>query len=332
MLHIHCGDSSADSLRAAGVAAEVMVWSDLLYIGPLPHHVPPMLWHAVRARALSKELGGAVPCVRLEQRLQRMDEAQARWQEHNEVVLWFDACLYDQTILVRQLDWFGQRNRQRTMLSLICAGEFPGIDNYHGLGQLSPEQLVSLLDTRHAVTDRQLELAARAWRALCAESPHAVAELLDADTTALPYLHDALRRHLEELPATANGLSRLESEALRAVAAGAHSLVDIFRAVSGMEPRPYFGDTSLWGCLDDLAQADTPALTVAGPGRLPRWQPPQDLSPWSITLTPFGEQLLAGEADWVATNGVDRWVGNAHVSGREGVWRWDAGGHVISRQ
>ena len=34
MLHIHCGDISADTLRKSGVPGEVTVWMDLLVEGP----------------------------------------------------------------------------------------------------------------------------------------------------------------------------------------------------------------------------------------------------------------------------------------------------------
>jgi hypothetical protein len=34
---------------------------------------------------------------------------------------------------------------------------------------------------------------------------------------------------------------------------------------------------------------------------------------------------LAGEADHLALNGVDRWIGGVHLAGPDSPWRWDEG-------
>jgi len=43
--------------------------------------------------------------------------------------------------------------------------------------------------------------------------------------------------------------------------------------------------------------------------------------------------VLAGKADHVALNGVDRWIGGVHLDGPDSRWRWDEGteGIVASR-
>lgn len=40
-------------------------------------------------------------------------------------------------------------------------------------------------------------------------------------------------------------------------------------------------------------------------------------------LTERGEAVLAGEADFIATNGIDLWLGGVHLCDKEGLWRWD---------
>ena len=67
--------------------------------------------------------------------------------------------LFDQLILAWHLDWFARRDLGRTRLSLICIGQFPGVEPFHGLGQLSPAQLASLLGTRQLVTTGRLRSA-----------------------------------------------------------------------------------------------------------------------------------------------------------------------------
>lgn len=323
MLHVHCGDTSADALRRSGVPGEVIVWCDLLTEGPILRDVPWDAWLAARAESLARSLGGEVEETTCGQWLSDQELRLGEFAKHEEVVLWFDACLFDQTILIRHLDWFSQQSLRKTRLSLICIGEFPGFRKFKGLGELTPEQLVSLLDTRREVTREETALAVRAWAAIGSQDPRSVEALLAEDLGALPYLREALLRHLQRFPSARNGLDRLEQEALEVIAAGSAKLVEIFWRVSDMEEHPYFGDTTLWGVLDTLAAARVPLLDVQGPGPLPRWNPPSDLSAWTVSISQTGREVLSGKCDAVKLNGIDRWVGGVHVCGEDADWRWD---------
>ena len=322
MLHVHCGDSSANALRASDVPGEVIVWCDPVVEGPTPVGLGEDEWRAVRARYLAAgEPGKGEGCRKW---LAQQDEAIAQFREYGEVVLWFDACLFDQTILVRLLDWFGARDLGRTKLSLICIGAFPGFERFRGLGELTGEQLASLLPLRQEVTPAQLALASEAWAAYGSADPIAIEALTVKDTSALPFLHAALLRHLERFPSVRNGLSRLEDEVLDAVAGGRTRLDEIFREVSDKEERPFFGDTTVWAVLADLARGAQPLVTADGPSALPRWWTPAvDLGAWTVRATDAGRQVLAGKADWVALRGIDRWIAGVHLSGSDAVWRYD---------
>ena len=169
------------------------------------------------------------------------DAALAGYADHDEVVLWFEHDLFDQLLLIRHLDWFGRRNRGKTVLSLICIGAFPGVEPFHGLGQLSAEQLASLVGTRSDVTTDQMTLARRAWSAFTSSDPGHIERLLDTDTSALPFLDGALRRHLQEFPAASNGLSRTEHQILAVLdSRGPLSPDRLFRATQQLERRRSF--------------------------------------------------------------------------------------------
>jgi hypothetical protein len=49
-------------------------------------------------------------------------------------------------------------------------------------------------------------------------------------------------------------------------------------------------------------------------------------------LTDAGARVLAGEADHVRLNGIDRWIGGVHLRGRHPRWRWDDGTETIAVQ
>jgi hypothetical protein len=49
-----------------------------------------------------------------------------------------------------------------------------------------------------------------------------------------------------------------------------------------------------------------------------------------VGLTGDGARVLAGEADHVTLNGIDRWIGGVHLTGRDVRWRWDEGRECLT--
>jgi len=330
LLHIHCGDSSADSLRKSAVGGKVITWYDPLVEGPTPAGVSPEDWLRLRARNLLSFFETEAQAA---QALQGMDAHLFAYRDFAETVLWFDACLFDQLILIRQLDWFAQQNMDGKRLSLICIGAFAGHSRFHGLGELKPEELASLLDTRQVVSSAEIALATRAWAAYRAPDPLLIERLLSGDTAALPFLGPALVRHLERFPSSRNGLSRLESEALTAIAAGHLSLWGIMKAASELEYPAFFGDSYLFAVLESLTEGPRPLLTehgLASYRHLQRSQWPIDKSTYGLTKD--GIAVMEGSADWIALRGgIDRWLGGVHLQGPESPWRWDEEGRRLVR-
>jgi hypothetical protein len=188
-------------------------------------------------------------------------------------------------------------------VELICIGSFPGRPGFHGLGELEPSELASLWPVRAAVTPEQVHLARDAWDVVRGGDPQAVARVAATPDERLPYLAPALRRLLEELPGTRDGLGRTERQLLAAVAGGARSRADAFLAAMRAEEAPFMGDTTAFARLDDLTGL------VAGNG--------------ALRLTEDGEAVLAGRADRVELIGFDRWIGGLHVTADGELWRWD---------
>ena len=322
LLHVHCGECSAQSLRSSGVGGEVIVWDDPLIEGPAPADVSPTDWLRLRAENLRRFFPTEADAVRA---IAGMDERLCRFRAFDEVVLWFDACLFDQIILIRQLHWFAREGLGDCKLSLICIGEFPGFAHFQGLGELNPPDLASLLPLRHEVSDAETALAIQAWAAYRAPDPTGIERLLQDDTSVLPYLGPALRRHLERFPSRRNGLSRLEGEALAAIASGEQCLWAIMRAAAEREYPAFFGDAYLFALLEALTCAPHPLLLEEGLSSF-RHMPQRD---WPLinaryTLTDDGKAVLDGEADWIALHGhIDRWLGGVHLLGADSPWRWD---------
>lgn len=332
MLHVHTGDAAAETLTKAGVEGTQAVWTDVLTVGPLSVDLDTASARCQRAEVLSASTGGARTPEQCLRRLCRQGEALHAWREHDEVVIWTDSCLYDQTILVRLLTWFSAFPEALPRLRLICLDSHPSVPVFHGLGQLSPAQLAAQLPSRAAVTAAQLRGSQRAWEALCQPSPHDLEALAAQPHPELPFLGTALRRWLELYPATENGLCRLQQEVLEALAErGPMAPPALFTAVSERERPAFFGDTMLWQMLNAMAFCRHPLLELDGSTPLPQWDT-QGIGQRRVAITATGRAVVLGLADAVRLNGIDRWLGGVRLDGTpDRDWRWNRTARRLER-
>jgi hypothetical protein len=318
MLHIVNGDATGEPLSRSGVPGTVAVWADILHEGPVRPDLDAAGWREARAQFLGRV--GYLSAADALATYAMWDAALATHSSHDEIVIWLEHDLFDQLLLTRHIEWFSRRTSGRTRLSLICIGEFPGIVPFHGLGQLGPTQLASLLSSRHEMTGAEMALGRRAWAAFTAADPEGLQQLLDEDTTTLPFLEGALRRLLEEYPAVGTGLPRTERHVLEVLTTGDRSGMELFRGVQALEDRVFMGDTTFWARVLGLARGDEP-LVVLPTAEMVSELP--DLSQTAIAITDTGRAVLAGERDWVELGVIDKWIGGVHLNGRTVPWRWD---------
>ncbi len=335
-LHITNGDCAAGTLRTF-LTDRVLVTCDVLHDGPAPL-VEGEQWHDVRARWLSSEF--EVDVARTKESLAAFDRFITEPGRHEEIVLWFEHDLFDQLLLIRTLDVLALANQygasgfltavasaeavSRTSVSLICIGEFPGVERFIGLGQLDADQLASLYPQRKAVTPDQYSLASEAWRAFRQEDPrelHALMVRLKPDSPydgTLPFLRGAIQRLFEEYPSTTNGLSRTAQAILRALDAGPLDAGVLFPRTQADELRPFMGDLGFFDIIRALASARVPLVSLDADPKT------ADLRGHSVSMTEAGRRVLAGRGDAVALNGIDEWRGGVHLAGTDrSPWRWD---------
>lgn len=306
MQHLLWSDILADALRASTVPGEILVWRDLGAYGPTPAHDTVMA--AMHAEILVED--GYFETVAAARQARASAETRlAGFHKHDEVVFWLDPCLYDHVILVQRLAWFASQDLRDTRLSLVYVRE--------NLGRNTPEELPTLLHRREPVSEAQLELGLRAWQAYRSPVPTAVEELLATDTSALPDLARAFTDHLERFPSTRDGLGSVDRVVLeRAAQLGRTRLAHLIG--SSLGALPYLSD--------GLAATHARQMTFC-PHPLLRLH---DAAEWpakyegDIEITPLGREVLAGQADVVKLNGIERWLGGVHLLGPEARWRWDA--------
>jgi hypothetical protein len=319
MLHIHNGDSSAGTARES-IPGQHFAWREALVCGPVPAGLDGFEWRQIRADHLANAYD--LKYEDCERDLREQEEALRKFRDHEEVILWFEHDLFCQINLLYLLNWFAQQQPGKTKLSLICIDEFPGIEDFRGLGQLTTEQLASLLPRRREITADQFALAVQAWSAYTAADPTEIEALVSSDTAALPFLENALRKHLQRFPSVRNGLGRIENLGLELIASGQSGFVDLFWDFGKLEPTYGYGDAQFFLELKRLTMSAQPLLTnrnAAGASALPS----QSLSKSSFQITEIGKSVFRGDEDFVRLNKIDMWVGGVHLKGKEASWRWD---------
>jgi hypothetical protein len=311
VFHVTNGDATVERLRTAGLTDPVLPWRDVLHEGPVPGAMTDADRRRVRAEFIAGANWGDLPAV--------LADFEARDQllvahADRQLVLWFEADLYDQLQIIEVLDRLRRQGVPADRVTLVSAGEFPGIAHFGGLGQLEPDDLLRLREDGIAVTQEALDIAAVAWAAFTSPDPSGLASVARIVSPVLRYLGEAFGRLMQEYPALTDGLSLTQRRILLAVEGGADTAGAAFVEVGRRERRPYLGDWPCYAIIEGLASGRQPLLAL-GEGA--------DFAGRTVELTPVGREVLAGRADHLEHNGIDRWIGGVHLTGADTAWRYD---------
>ncbi len=305
-LHIRCGHDIQHGLELAGFCGEYLAFTDPFCQGPvqdLPVNTLIELRSRYIADAYSLDLADATAQAKAAYTSLQTFEAQPDTEKWQKIVLWFEHDSYDQLILAFLLSYFS-RHAPNAPLELICVDQVPGVKDFIGLGQLSPELFRYLWDNhRTPVNNAQLALGEEAWKALCSDSPEPLSRLAITGTPALPLMARALQRHLAELPDPHTGLGLTASLALQLLSETDNLTAGkLFgRYMREMEPLPWLGDLMFWAIIRELTDTWKPLIEIAS-----------DNSEWPLkvlSITPTGRHVLKGEIDALTLMKQPRWVG-----------------------
>jgi hypothetical protein len=231
ILHIVNGDQAGDKMAVAGIAP-VLPWRDILHDGPVGNDPASAVFRAARvAHIVSRGWGTE---AEISASFEARDAAfAAAARESGGLMLWFEADLYDQLQILDVLERARRSGVAAGRLSAHVIGEWPGIDRFIGLGQLTPADFAALRARAPERFDGEmLAFAAAAWRAFAAAEPTGlVAVARQSATGALRFVPAALGRWMREYPWRSDGLTLTQRRALDAARAGVSDRAGLFRAV-----------------------------------------------------------------------------------------------------
>jgi len=312
--------SSGSTLSRTGLADLVIIIFFRFVWGPLPS--PDELAAFLGPR--SKEQGSGYhwsgyvgrwsPDAR-----DRRDLALVEFCEPYETIeLWFDPHPNDQLQLIWLLDYF--RAHPETAGKLVL--RLVDFD----LMMAREEELRRWQVFDAAVTKAELEAASMSWQAYRASTPEVCVDLLSRNLSALPMLKSALVDLLAELPSGVTGLGVTEMRLLEMLARGFENTNALFHLQSPRSRR-IFQEFEIGYLLDGLAHGPKPAvaglddeLRILDRENLRDRQKAYQRS--RLSLTEFGEAIVAHEEDFSRHNPIDRWWGGTHLT-NDRLWRWN---------
>ena len=228
------GDCAVEVLSRSGVAGDTIVYADILHDGPV-RDLTADAHMTERARFIAD--AGIDTYESALRRYGSWDDALARHAAYDEVVLWVEHDLFDQLLLIRNITWLSRHGRSAGV-SLVQTDDY--------IGSMEPGALAAHYPARIRIGEEHRAVAERAWSAFVCDTPCDLQALLDTDTSPLPHLHTAIARLLEEVPAVADGLGRLDRQIRQLQEQGITDPHRMFAANAALEERIYLGDTTFF--------------------------------------------------------------------------------------
>jgi hypothetical protein len=245
ILHILNGDATANSFEDTGLDGDIMVWREVLSEGPLEENImSASFW-----RNRSEWIAGAFTDIPENYQQKVLDQLALLDEPYDEINLWFEFDLHCQANLLGVMTYL----KQRTDLSspniyLICPADYPGKENFRGMGELNGEELEYLYDNiRVQLSGFDFILAAEAWAIYVSSDVEKLKTYL-AKTGfwgSLHLLKPALEAQLQRLQINSNGLNYIEQKLLDIYNYGYKTRPQIYQAFWASEKIYGMGDMEI---------------------------------------------------------------------------------------
>jgi hypothetical protein len=244
ILHILNGDATLHGFNQTGLDGDVMVWREVLSEGPLQENISSDSFWSARSKWISKAFNETPDAYQYKV----IDELGKLNEPYQEINLWFEFDLHCQINLLGVMQMLSQKaDMSAPAIYLICPADYPGFENFRGMGELNGEQLEDLYDGRERLNEWEFELAAEAWQLYIEGDVTELEKWLNENSFwgALHLLKPALQAHLKRLQTTANGLSYIEQKLLDIYNSGIKSTSEIYTAFWDTEKIYGMGDMEI---------------------------------------------------------------------------------------
>ncbi len=303
MIHIVNGDVVEKKLINL---EKVIVWREMYDVGPFN-----LMWsneELYQNRASFFEQKLKIPSSFFVKNCMDQYNQLKELSRKEEVVLWFEHDRYDQIMMIYLLNELTSLGFQD--ISLVSIDCYPVIVPFHGLGQLTTNQLIDLLPHKKNVTAKQIEEAITVWKAYQSNDPEELKKWIQNQKHELPFLKQAVVAHLSYLPSSETGLNEVEHLTLSLISDGMVKFNHLFNKISSVRLNDGLSDFYFASLLNELMVGKYPLIT--SDSNLPNFEHP--ISTATLGITQNGLDVLKGKSSRFDSVGMDWWIGGVHIN------------------
>jgi len=303
MNHIVNGDVVGQKIK--DLDGDIIVWREMYDFGPF--NLTWSLEETYKNRAIFFEEKLGIPSEFFIKNCHDQYNLLNELSRLEEIVLWFEHDRYDQLMLIYLLTELSTLGFKK--IAMVSINKYPGIEPFHGLGQLTSDQLIELLKYKKEITNEQIQEAKSAWEAYQSNEPDEINHFIVNTKQYLPFLRQSFITHKQYIPTIENGLNEVEKLSLTFVDEGINSFAELFNKVTKLRVNDGLSDLYFSAILSELTVGKNPLLKVDSP--LPNYLNPMPKA--KLELTKSGKEVLKGRLNRIDLLGIDWWLGGIHL-------------------
>lgn len=330
-LHVVSGHFAAASLKEAFRLSDdqVLINEDDLHCGPAPAPRDLHLWRRTR----ESYMNGIYSCLSDDPTEAAFSfdgytdvgllMNAARLGEDRQVLVWTAQGLHEQLLLAWVVFLFDRLGFDPATLRAVHFRNLRPQQQVLGIGELSPENIREFYPGPNSLGTEERDELGYVWNAYTSTDPATLSAYL-AGPTCLPLLHKAMSRLIYRYPDVRSGLSLCDTWLLHQMIEHGPLPARVIGWTFAINETPdQVGDSYLFERLRRLGSSDLPSPLVSITGNT------RSMRESRVEITDFGRKVLAGEANHVAENGIDDWIGGVHLTPDTVVFR-DGGTLLLS--
>ena len=245
ILHILNGDSTLQGFEQTGLGGDTMVWREVLSEGPLEENISSAGFWKKRQDWISETFNAATENYQgnMLNQLAKLSDP------YDEINIWFEFDLHCQANMLGVMTYLKQKaDLSGPAIFLICPAEYPGKENFRGMGELTGEELEYLYDNiRVQLSEMDFILAAEAWGIYVAKNAGKLNKYLTSTAYwgNLTLLKVALQAELKRLQLNGAGLNYIEQKLMDIYNTGITTLHEIYSKFWETEKIYGMGDSEI---------------------------------------------------------------------------------------
>ncbi|MDR6301616.1 DUF1835 domain-containing protein [Mesonia maritima] len=211
-VHITCGDSCTEKLKAFGLS-NIVTWREMMCEGPTISEVGSTDFNTLRKKFL-KEVYQITFKNYEENFLPELEKLSALTND-DEVLIWLDFDLFCHINMLAAIQFIKQQEKNITIsfTSISSLSE----TKHQAISSLNDKELKQLLDLKITLTADDIDFAESMWQYYCGNNPLKLKPEASKNST-FPYLASCIRAHLQRFPNMNNGFNALELNVLKLIA------------------------------------------------------------------------------------------------------------------